>query len=196
MANAGEAGCLRKWGLAPHSTRRSGGTASGSTAIHIPRGIGGEIGRPGKGPGGSKPPGLTAGNPVKVRATGWGEPIAPSRVRSRPVLRVPRGTRGPRETGGPADPGSHNRGRTIARPVTGRVRLPPFSETGRLGYATPTPCPVVPRAPEPRRGKRVAAAAWAKRRREPVAYQVLTREPPGPMGQGLPPVPRGLAVRE
>jgi hypothetical protein len=140
MANAGEAGCLRKWGLAPHSTRRSGGTASGSTAIHIPRGIGGEIGRPGKGPGGSKPPGLTAGNPVKVRATGWGEPIAPSRVRSRPVLRVPRGTRGLRETGGPADQGKRegrpapdNLGRTIARPVTGGVRLPLCSEPPAWG---------------------------------------------------------------
>ena len=162
-----------------------------------PRGIGGQtVGRRGKGPRGVITPGAGPGKVGRVPPAAGSEPIAPRRVRSWPVLRVSQGTRGPRETGGPADPGSHNRGRTIARPVTGRVRLPPFSETGRLGSATPTPCPVVPRAPEPRRGKRVAAAAWAKRRREPVAYQVLTREPPGPMGQGLSPVPRGLAVRE
>ncbi len=139
MANAGEAACRGKSWLARHSTRRSGGTASGSTAIHIPRGIGGEIGRPGKGPGG-EPPGLTAGKWVQVPPTGWGEPIAPSRVRSRPVLRVPRGTRGLRETGGPADQGKRegrpapdNLGRTTARPVTGGVRLPLCSEPPAWG---------------------------------------------------------------
>ena len=42
------------------------------------------------------------------------------------MLRVSRGTRGGRATGTPADP--RNRGRTIARPVTGRVQLPLCSE--------------------------------------------------------------------
>lgn len=86
---------------------------------------------------GAEPPRLGLGKWVRVPPAAGSEPIAPRRVRSWPVLRVPQGTRGPRETGGPADPGSHNRGRTIARPVTGRVRLPPCSEAGRLGSVKP-----------------------------------------------------------